>query len=408
MLKHKKYLLLYPFTYFCIKGKKLLLYNTLSGEKYLNEKCDKNILSIVEKLSSLNNLGVVEINSKLDSNELLFLEQFKEKMFGDIIFLDSKRVKPVQIPNQIHFSNNKFPDKFKFPDKYKGFAHISELHFFLRSSYKYVHENKLLYKQFLTNNNFHDCSLDLDYNKFRELLNRLINYRLSIVTLYCDDIFEYEDCRKLFDLLNGLTIKVELVFSYNYYENVNNQISKYLLSSNIDIIVHHYDNILELKKEVCNSVKLNCFFVESEDQYQYIENKLIGLGINNYHINGVYNGTNDAFFESNIFINLEDIFEDKISFHNIHINKEMNKNDFGKLIIVSNGDVYANINNYKLGNIYNNTLEEVLEDEIKLGTSWGNTRKNVCPCNECIYNCICPPISNYEYVIGKYNLCHVC
>ena len=41
------------------------------------------------------------------------------------------------------------------------------------------------------------------------------------------------------------------------------------------------------------------------------------------------------------------------------------------------------------------------------GKSWWKLRTNIKPCNNCLYNLLCPPISNYEYVIGKYNLCNI-
>ncbi len=32
-------------------------------------------------------------------------------------------------------------------------------------------------------------------------------------------------------------------------------------------------------------------------------------------------------------------------------------------------------------------------------------RQDVEPCKDCVFNSLCPPISNYEHVMGKHDLC---
>lgn len=54
----------------------------------------------------------------------------------------------------------------------------------------------------------------------------------------------------------------------------------------------------------------------------------------------------------------------------------VNLNDFGKINILPNGDVYANLNQPKLGNIYDNTIYELIEKEINTGQSWFNIRNH--------------------------------
>ena len=39
------------------------------------------------------------------------------------------------------------------------------------------------------------------------------------------------------------------------------------------------------------------------------------------------------------------------------------------------------------------------------GQNWQKIRAVESPCNDCIYNLLCPPLSGYESVIGKNNLC---
>ena len=69
----------------------------------------------------------------------------------------------------------------------------------------------------------------------------------------------------------------------------------------------------------------------------------------------------------------------------------INKDNFGKLFILSNGDIYANILHKKLGNIK---------------TDWLRIR-NQKPCCDCLYQYICPSPSDLDLMIGQLNLCTV-
>lgn len=74
---------------------------------------------------------------------------------------------------------------------------------------------------------------------------------------------------------------------------------------------------------------------------------------------------------------------------------------------MSNGNIYANINEKKLGNIKSTTLKEAIAKEIAQKGAWFRIRKNLIPCKSCIYNSYCPPVSNFEYVLHKNNLCNI-
>lgn len=79
---------------------------------------------------------------------------------------------------------------------------------------------------------------------------------------------------------------------------------------------------------------------------------------------------------------------------------------FGKLSIASDGSVYSNMLSPSLGNISSHNIVEIICEEIKNKYSWFNVR-NRKPCNNCVFQWLCPPPSDYEIQIGKSNLCHV-
>lgn len=90
----------------------------------------------------------------------------------------------------------------------------------------------------------------------------------------------------------------------------------------------------------------------------------------------------------------------------IYANQTINRNEFGKITVLPNGDILANPNNKKLGTIKDDRIHDIIYREMTEGNSWLRIRDQK-PCCDCIYQWLCPSPSNYESVIGKPNLCHV-
>lgn len=128
--------------------------------------------------------------------------------------------------------------------------------------------------------------------------------------------------------------------------------------------------------------------------------------IEKYHLNPVYTGDNIEFFKEYVFLSKEDILSTSLSMRDLFIRQAMNKHDFGKINVMPNGDVYANINQPMLGNIYTHSIYEIVRKELNEGQSWLRVR-NQLPCNTCIYQWLCPSPSDYEIEIGRSNLCSV-
>lgn len=86
--------------------------------------------------------------------------------------------------------------------------------------------------------------------------------------------------------------------------------------------------------------------------------------------------------------------------------RTINQNDFGKLHILPNGDIRANLHHPVLGNITTYSIYEIIQKEIKEGKSWLRIR-NQSPCNTCLYRDLCPSPSDHELEIGYPNLCWI-
>lgn len=98
------------------------------------------------------------------------------------------------------------------------------------------------------------------------------------------------------------------------------------------------------------------------------------------------------------------IKERKLCKREIFLHQAINSNNFGRLTIMPDKNIYSNINYPPLGTIDNN-IYELIQKELIINYSWRRVR-DCYPCNECIWQWICPSPSNYEIVIKKNNLCH--
>ena len=84
----------------------------------------------------------------------------------------------------------------------------------------------------------------------------------------------------------------------------------------------------------------------------------------------------------------------------------MNSNYWGRLSVFPDGSVYSNINNPPVGTI-KDTIYDLIIKEMKNRSAWRLTRDVTPECAKCLHRYLCPPPSNYGFVIGKFNLCHL-
>ena len=119
-----------------------------------------------------------------------------------------------------------------------------------------------------------------------------------------------------------------------------------------------------------------------------------------------YNGENIAFFKKNVYTNIEDLNTNIVNKQQIFSRQVINENMFGKLTLLPNGDLYANVNKACLGNVLHKSLNEIIYKEKNMKDAWFMTRSQT-PCKQCVYCLLCPSVSNYELVLGKFDLCSI-
>lgn len=98
---------------------------------------------------------------------------------------------------------------------------------------------------------------------------------------------------------------------------------------------------------------------------------------------------------------IEDILNMRFPPNEIISSQYLNANFFGELSILSSGNIYSCLQRPPIGHINVDDLREVLYLEFLTYKNWFMVRKNFSACKSCVFNFLCPPVSNYELSIGE-------
>lgn len=369
-----------PYVHISIVNSNVLLYNTFDGS-FIESK-DIEIVKLLKETLLKENCGVVLLTAErynLD-NIRKFIMELRAKYMGDIIDIELSKSKPVQImPFTSLVNTQELFKKQNFPTGKKILEYLSEIS---------------IYVDYNTN--------IMDLNSF---LKSLPNISTVNIIGNLKDVANYKELLLVLDQfpsLKKITCNYSNVISLQP-EFVNNFSYSILINYPIDISKWNYSRRLLLNQ----SIPFECIFeVTSMDNYSQINKFIEEFGIEKHQLKPVYTGDNIDFFKENVFLTRDDILSTPLSISDFFINQSMNIFDFGKIAIMSNGDIYANVNYPILGNIHTHSIYEIISKELEEGRSWLRIR-NQAPCNTCLYQWFCPSPSNYEIAIGRPNLCHV-
>ena len=400
--KYKFYLRSY--VYFNKIGNKFLLYNTKNGDCF--ESNSLECCNLVEEVYAPENLGVIYIyEEQLKNKEILhFINIVMEKGLGKLVKINTNEPPIVNLLPILNLQSD--IDRLKKNNE----TLTDNVQIYLNELNIYINENcnlnclncKRYYKQvkscYKGNNNKFLPLIDI-----KKILDEASNSLLKKVNLLGGNLYLYPYLKELIALLN------EYKFEFHFWIHYNNSKEDSLLNSNIktEILVTFPINDVNIFFEFLEKHTQNRFhfIVENELQVDQIS-QILKNHFNNYTILPFYNGCNIDFFKKEIFLEKQDILNTINSQREIFRNQKMNLHYFGKLYIFPDGNIKANLNSSILGNISYNSLLEIIYGELHENTAWRKIREEK-PCNECLYQFLCPPPSNYEQAIGVPNLCHI-
>jgi pseudo-rSAM protein len=410
-LRKLSYLYLEPYVNIFSNNGEYLLYNTLSGF-YIESSSFKQLTKLFDRFRDDENMYFVELSNEEINNPIFksFINDLKMKFMGDLLITEHNAQKPIQLFPILNFQK----DEERFKEGYFStigdniMYYLSEITLYLNSNFSKSEEIPENYiKQFHFPRKKDNIDI-LTLSSIKKILKQTEICNIETINILGGDIFLHQEIKQIVELFN--TYNSKKIFHF-YYKELNLK-EKIKIASKNDINIYidsnlkmpEFSNLKPLFEE--NNIKI-IFILQSEIDYVFFEKLIVENSIQNYDFKPFYNGKNDSFFEDNIYLTKEDLFENIHEQNDIFAKSRVNFNNFGKLIILNDGNIYSNINNQSLGNINKISIKEAIYDELQTKQSWCLLKKDITVCRNCIYNQLCPPISNYEYAIGKYNLCHV-
>jgi pseudo-rSAM protein len=369
-----------PYVYISITNSNSLLYNTLDGVIIESDKVE--VIELLQDILLKENCGVVLLKSEQYAQKEInsFIKELRKKYMGDVIDVTLSKGRPIQLLPYFNFNNN---------------------------NQIYKKQNIFSYKNVLVN--LSEINIYVDHTTdIAKLLPFVQSLPEILIINLIGNIGDVKNANALLLILDQRSTPKNILCTYNNIVPLQpafqNNFS-YRISIHFPIDVQQWDYSRQLL--INQTLPFEYIFdVISIDECQQAKKLIKQFQIEKYQFNPIYTGDNIDFFEDNVFLTKEDIFASIMSIKDIFINQAMNIYNFGKINIFPNGDAYANVNYPALGNIYTQSINEIVSIEMEEGKSWFRIR-NQAPCNECIYQWLCPSPSDYEIAIGRPNLCHV-
>ena len=398
------YLYTEPYTYYFYKENKILLYNTLD-KKAVKMEVDETLRSIAEELVKEKIVPIHDDVLKYPSISH-FIHILRDSFNGDVLSIADGQVIPAIfhpiINNQRAFERLMKVDKINIDNQVMNY---------LEEVYVYVNGNggKEAYPSFLQVPSYMYQTENIDGNSLVNWLDSIHDKQINQLNLLGGDVLIHPYYNEIFKVAKQKSHEIILHYRYDLFKaeyiQVLDEIDKLVL-----IIPMHFVSETVLKEKV--SALQDClniqwlFLINSEDEYLHAEALCEQYRIDNYMFKPIFNGKNLSFFEDFIFMDEIEVLGLQPTKREIYANQTINRNEFGRITVLPNGDIYANPNKNRLGTIYEDRMHDIIFKEMNEGASWLNIRKEQ-PCCGCIYQWLCPSPSHYEDVIGKPNLCHV-
>lgn len=406
-----------PYVHLSCKANDCLLYNTLTGKAliYWNEP---DIAGLVCRLSSARNSRVV----RLDASDLrkkrisTFVEGVRDYFMGDVLDTAYSSAKPVQMVHRPKIQKDAETLK-----REKGrsvgegeLEYLSDASFYINTECR---ENcpgcRGYLRQFLCCTRPIHKKQEMTPSTLSYLLSQIEGSPISRINILGGDIFLHSNLHSLVEILKAKAREVAFYLHYSHLTGPNARMdlldfdaaryhllvtppySRDLFRAARDKIVGHESRTTFI------------FVVRSDKDIRQAKDMIESCSTASYMLKPYYTGENGDFFQQSVFMDLEDILNARPIHKEIYANQVLNRLNFGRLTAMTNGKVYANLNNPSLGTWKKDSIRQILYKEMYHGKSWRRTRLRVKPCRDCVLAALCPPLGNYEFALKRNDLCHV-
>lgn len=398
------YLYTEPYTCYFYKENQILLYNTLD-KKAVKIEVDETLRPIAEELVKEKIVPIDDDAFKYPSISH-FIRVLRDSFNGDVLpIADGQAVPAIFHPiinNQRAFERLMRVDKINIDNQVMNY--LEEVYVYLNGS-----GEKEAYPSYLQVPSYMHQTEDMNGVHLIDWLGSIHDKQINQLNILGGDILTHPYYNEIVSIAKQKSHEVLLHYRYDLlkteYLDLLNDIDRLVLI--IPMFHASKESITEKVLELQNLLKTQwIFLITSENEYLKAEALCEQIGITNYQFKPIYNGKNQSFFEDVVFMDEQEVQNLQPNKREIYVNQTINRNEFGRITVLPNGDIFANPNKNKLGNIQNDKMHDIIYKEMNEGSSWLNIRKEK-PCCNCIYQWLCPSPSHYEDVIGKPNLCHI-
>ena len=398
------WLTLEPWVHGVVKNNNVLVYNTLN-KKHLVYRDVREIADIMQQLLNPNNgyvtkLKEIELNSPVIRK---FIDQLRKKFMGDILESQWSKPKPFNLMHEPVIKSQKLPNLEN---------NLREITFHVNTSdgEELIHYKKAFY-QFLFPFYAIGPVRRLSQETVRSVYDQIISLRLATINFVGSWIFKEPSFGSIRGIFKESPYRRKFHVIYSQFE-----LEDLSLGKNDSLCIYitfpvnrsHLENLIRYGRQTYKTGTIEYNFVVQNIEEVSNANEIIAqTALQNYFFKPYFNGENMHFFEDHVFISEEDVKLSRPGQHQVFSRLSMNENDYGKLTILPGGMVYANVNERSLGNLKHTNVVALIQKEITMGKSWSRIRPAVHPCSQCIYQFLCPPVSNYEVVLKRFNFCHI-
>lgn len=389
-------------TFLWLKGNMGLVYNAENKNRVYFNLSDK-LEKICYQLLETENLYTVELTDEDINDEIIdqWIHSLINMQAGYLSLNVEFDKRPVSLMPVLKVQDNReyYEGQQELGFKGKIFQNLHELTFYINGSEEGDAE---YFKQTIFPVR---SDLALERVRIRSFIKNSRSFFLSNVNLV-GDLFSYSDIGELINDISELSIQLTIHILIKDFLNHVQEIKgmKWPADTRINILVDRVFDVSSLK-DLSFPSSLTVFIFSEEDFLRYSRLFDTFSLAQDIRFIPVYNGENMPFFESNVFMEKADMDNIDLSKNDIFIRQAINIADFGKLTIMPDGKVYANVNKPSLGTI-DDSPYSIVYKEFTDGESWFRLRVQN-PCENCVYQWLCPSPSNYEIVIDRPNLCLV-
>jgi pseudo-rSAM protein len=417
--KEADWIFLHPYVYVSIKQNHAILYNTLNGE-LLEYQGNNPVLKLIRRLNAETGLYVTKLyKQQYDKNIERFINQIRKHYMGDCLNTSLRPNTPFQMKPMLNLQKtldflitDQSSSRILVNDEIQDYLEVITLHINSRCNQTCTQCDSA-YKQYFCCKKNNENPHEIEFDAIEKLTEEIKNSSLRKIRITGGNLLFYTELQKLIRHLDQIPVIKEFLINYLniedkpwFFEFLSKELSQLIIIIHFPIKIRKLESCLKILSQYHLKMFL-LIVIEDDAQIKKIEDILTRLNIESFDFVPHYNGENLSFFKNSIFLTRQSIIATKPSMKNIFARKTINTGDFQKLTVLSNGDIYANLNHPKIGKLNSTSVFDIIFQELHRGKSWTKVRTRIKPCKSCAFNGLCPPISNYEYVLGKYNLCNI-